>query len=137
MAVMLLGVASAFASSGPDAEPTDLTNTPQRAYRKHVGSFVTIRGRFTLYGKVGAMVTAKQGFVYIVSPSMKSFDWAQGAYPLLEKKRVAVTGILQFQPSPPYSGDDSIARMPDYYYFELAHCRIEQLFGKSASEHSQ
>ncbi len=135
--MMLLGVTSAFANSGPDAEPIDLTNTPQRAYRKHVGSFVTIRGRFTLNGVFGAMLTAKHGFVYIVSPSMKSFEWDRDSYGLLENKRVAVTGILHFQPSPPHTGDDSVARTPDYYYFELAHCRIEQLFGQSASEHSR
>jgi len=129
IAIILLGVGSAFAESPLDAEPTDLSNARQRAFRQHVDTFVTIRGRFNLHGPFGAMVSGKHGFVFIVSPFMKPSEWDRETYGLLENKRVAVTGTLQFHPSSPHTGDDSKARTPDYYYFELEHCRIEQLFG--------
>jgi hypothetical protein len=83
-----------------------------------IGKQITIRGQFSLLGKIGPYVLLdSQQAVYLVSRG--SFTWGK-PYSEMEGKLVAATGTLRFFHAPDAKPADSraIARPPDYFYFE-------------------
>jgi hypothetical protein len=129
-APVLLGFVAAFgafANLQAEDKPTDITTKRESAYPAHVGKLVSIRGRFSLRGKFGAFVDTGRIVVYILSPPADSFTWDPRTYDPLENHQVIVTGVLRFRAAPPFTGDESVARPPDFYYFELEHCSIRRL----------
>lgn len=82
-----------------------------------IGKQVAIRGEFSLLGKFGPYVLfGKQQVVYLVH--WGSFTWEK-PHSEMDGKLVAATGILSFSHSPAAeSTDPTMARAPDYYYFE-------------------
>ena len=88
-----------------------------------IGKRVTIRGKFSLWGKIGPYVFLdnKQA-VYLVHKG--SFTWGK-PYSDMEGKLVAATGTLRFYHAPPAEPTDlPAARLPDYFYFEAETARL-------------
>ena len=82
-----------------------------------VGKQITIRGRFSLWGKFGPYVLLdNQDGVYLVS---KTSFTGGNPYSEMEGKLVAATGTLRFYHAPPAKPTRrAVARPPDYFYFE-------------------
>ena len=104
---------STFESSEPN--PSDL--------RSLVGRKVTLRGKFSLRGKIGPFLIVNGSPVYLVPRG--SFSWGQ-RYSRMEGSIVSVTGTLRFfqappEPEPP---DPTTARVPDYFYFDPEKARV-------------
>lgn len=117
--VVLLASSESVHAGG---KPTDITDKPESAYQRYVGKRITIRGRFSLFGKFGAFVETQRSVVYIVPilrPAVQSFTWDRKIYGPLENRRVTVTGTLRLSPGADSTGESGIALPPDYYYFEL------------------
>jgi hypothetical protein len=91
--------------------------------RSLIGQQVTLRGKFSLRGKIGPFVLVRGRPVYIEAAG--SYTWGQ-PYSSLEGKIVRVTGILRFRQFPPEAEpvDPAKARVPDYFYFEAENARI-------------
>jgi len=99
-----------YSFKGPEDPNPDL--------RGRIGQEVTLRGTFSLRGKIGPFVLVSGNPVYLVAAG--SFSWQP--YSRLEGKIVSVTGVLHFfkapvEPDPP---GPIAARPPDYFYFEAA-----------------
>ena len=92
--------------------------------RPLVGRQVTLRGTFSLRGKVGPFVLVSGRPVYLVASG--SFTWGE-RYAEMEGALVIVTGTLRFHPSPPASEtvNSAVARTPDYFYFEAETVRVQ------------
>jgi len=82
-----------------------------------VGKQITIRGKFSLWGKVGPYVVLNnQQQVYLYATG--SFTWGK-PYSEMEGKRVAATSTLRFYHEPPAKpADPHVARLRDFFYFE-------------------
>jgi len=93
------------------------TNRSYDDLRSLIGQQVTLRGEFSLRGKVGPFVLIDGRPVYLVAKG--SFGWGQ-PYSKMEGRRVTVTGKLKFYRSPARSepGDSVAAGIPEYFYFE-------------------
>jgi hypothetical protein len=109
----LLLILYSMMAAGP--KPRDL--------RSLIGHRVTLRGKFSLRGKIGPFVLVKDRPVYIVAAG--SFTPGQ-PYSSLEGRIVKVTGILRFRQFPPEPEpvDAAKARVPDYFYFEAETARV-------------
>jgi hypothetical protein len=85
--------------------------------RTLVGRRVTLRGRFSMRGKIGPFVVVSGQPVYLVSSPPSA--WGK-YYTRMEGERVRVTGELRFYQAPPLPEHASraVARLPDYFYFE-------------------
>jgi len=81
-----------------------------------VGQQITIRGRFSLHGKIApaSVMLDNQEVVYLPA------SWGWGAtYSEMEGKRIAATGILRFYHAPPAERTDRPeARLPDHFFLE-------------------
>ena len=80
-----------------------------------VGKQITIRGKFSLGGKIGPHILLdNRQEVYLVPTG--SFMWGQ-PYSEMDGKHVAATGILRFYQDVP-TPDRKIQHPPDHFYFE-------------------
>lgn len=85
-----------------------------------IGKQITIRGKFSLRGKIGPYVALdNHQVVYLVSKT--SFTWGK-PYSEMDGKFVTATGTLRFyeaSPAPPEDPNRIVARAPDFFYFEV------------------
>jgi|ERR1051325_5472547 hypothetical protein len=93
-----------------------------------VGQRITIRGKFSLWGKIGPYIALdEQQQVYLMHGG--SFTWEKH-YSEMEGKRVIATGILRFYHAPPTEPTERhVAHAPDYFYLEVegGRLRLSQL----------
>ena len=88
-----------------------------------VGQPVTLRGEFSLRGKMGPFVMVGGRGVYLIASG--SFSWGPH-YESMEGKMVTITGTLRFYKAPPApAGPLAEARVPDHYYMEAEGARVE------------
>lgn len=103
--------------------PLDLTSAPDSELQQHLGENVTMRGRFSLFGKVGPFIVVGERPIYLVSHG--SFSWGE-PYKRLEGRDVRVTGTLRFAKYPEPSHQDlPEARASDHFYFEAETAKVE------------
>ncbi|MFN2530106.1 MAG: hypothetical protein ABR555_02295 [Pyrinomonadaceae bacterium] len=109
----------------PQTAPSivDLTGASDSELRKHLGETITIRGRFSLRGKLGPFINFRSGPIYIEPSNPITSD---NTYDNMEGKQVKVTGALRFAKFPP-SNTNALpeARPPDHFYFESETVKIE------------
>ncbi|HEY2913660.1 MAG TPA: hypothetical protein VGK21_09900 [Candidatus Angelobacter sp.] len=107
---------------GPGSPKPDFYDA---VWQNLVGQRITIRGKFSLLGKIGPYIALDEGQeVYLVHGG--SFTWGRH-YSEMEGKRVAARGILRFYHAPPTERTDrAVAHAPDYFYLEVetAHLRL-------------
>ena len=88
-----------------------------------VGQPVTLRGMFSLRGKLGPFVMIGKRVVYLIAGG--SFSW-RPAYERMEGKMVTISGTLRFYKALPVrEGPIAEARPPDHYYMEAESARVE------------
>jgi hypothetical protein len=90
-----------------------------------VGKPVTLRGKFSQYGKFGAVVMVDNQIVYIHEKI--SFVGGQ-RYELMEDKVVSVTGTLRFYKAPPqpdFVRGVAVPKIPDHFYFQAEQTNIQ------------
>jgi hypothetical protein len=114
-------------SSTPEAQSTatslDLTNASDGELQLHVDKMVTMRGKFSLRGKIAPFILVGGRAIYI-KPS-GSFSWDED-YAKLEGQDVRVTGTLRFVHYPTPSPQAlPVGRVPDHFYFEAEKAKIE------------
>jgi TonB family protein len=88
-----------------------------------VGQQVTLRGQFSMRGKIGPFIVVSGKNVYLEPRG--SFSWGKH-YSRMQGKHVSVTGTLRFYKAPPArEHDDSVAAgLPEYFYFEAEHAIV-------------
>jgi hypothetical protein len=129
LAATFLSIAIVVLAGGcnhPRSTPEDATAASYEVLHTLIGKQVTIRGKFSLWGKFGAYVLLdNQHGVYLVPRG--SFTWGK-PYSEMEGKLVAATGTLRFYHSPDAKPTDrAIARAPDYYYLEAETAKLRLL----------
>jgi hypothetical protein len=103
--------------------PFDLTSATDTELQQHLGENVTMRGRFSLYGKLAPFIQVGGRPIYLEPEG--SFSWGE-RYQSLEGQDVRVTGTLRFAHYPePLPGDLPVARAPDHFYFEAETAKVE------------
>ncbi len=114
-----------------DPAPPCGPGTPKPDYYDEVsqtliGKQITIRGKFSLTGKIGPYVALdERQEVYLVHKG--SFTWGK-PYSEMDGKLVAATGTLRFYHAPPTEPTDRpvpVARPFDYFYFEVETTRLQ------------
>lgn len=128
LAILLAAAGCGHHASMPRAVPPaptliDLTGAPDSELQQHLGERVTMRGQFSLRGKLGPLVLVGNRPVYLMLKG--SFSWGE-PYASMEGKDVRVTGTLRFAhyPASP-TGDLPEGRAPDHFYFEAETAKIE------------
>jgi hypothetical protein len=107
----------------PALTPVDLTTAPDKELRKHLGERVTIRGQFSLRGKIGPFILVGGRPIYLVPKG--SFSWGE-PYASMEGRDVLDTGTLRFARYPEsLPGDLPEGRAADHYYFEAETAKVE------------
>ena len=103
--------------------PTDLTAASESELRKHIGESVTMRGTFSLFGKLAPFILVSGRPIYLESKG--PISWGE-PYVSMQDKDVRVTGTLRFAqyPKPP-AGDLPEGRAPDHFYFEQETAKVE------------
>jgi hypothetical protein len=88
-----------------------------------IGQQVTLRGEFSLRGKVGPFLLVNGRPVYLVAKG--SFGWGH-PFSEMEGRLVTVTGTLRFYRSPakPVPRDSEAAGIPEYFYFEAESAKV-------------
>jgi len=83
-----------------------------------IGKQITIRGKFSLDGKIGPYVFVGNQEVYLVNLS-STFEWGT-PYSEMEGKLVEATGTLKFYHDPPPDPTEqrTVAHAYDHYYFD-------------------
>jgi len=123
--VMLVSTSCAHRSSVVSKETatpqTNLNAASKEVLLRHVDQKVTIRGQFSLRGKIGPYILAQSGPIYLVPQG--NFTWGD-AHARMEGRDVSVTGILRFRHYPD-DGISSEARPHDHFYFEAEKATIE------------
>jgi hypothetical protein len=103
--------------------PLDLTGAPDGELQRHTGARVSLRGQFSLRGKIGPFILVGRRPVYLVPKG--SFSWGE-PYASMEGKDVRVTGTLRFargaEPRPEALPE---GRAPDHFYFEAETAKVE------------
>ena len=88
-----------------------------------VGQPVTLRGEFSLRGKIGPFVLIGASPVYLIARGSSS---SGPSYESMEGKMVTLTGTLRFNKAAPApTGPLAEARLPDHYYMEADSARVE------------
>lgn len=106
-----------------DQTPFDLTNASEGELQQHLGERVTMRGNFSLRGKIGPFILVGQRPIYLVPKG--SFSWGE-PYVSMEGRNVRVTGTLRFVHYPDPSPEALPAgRAPDHFYFEAETAKVE------------
>lgn len=86
--------------------------------RERVGQRVTLRGRFSLWGKQAPFVLVGEEPVYLIADA--PFTWGE-PYTSMENREVTITGVLR-RFEPPRTATplpDSVQQLPPYFFFEL------------------
>ena len=90
-----------------------------------VGKPVTLRGKFSQYGKFGAVVMVDDQIVYI----REKISFVGGhRYELMQDKVVTVTGTLRFYKAPPqpdFVRGVAVPKTPDHFYFQAETATIQ------------
>ena len=89
-----------------------------------IGQPVTLRGKFSLYGKLGSVLEVEGHTVYIISERM----FAERRYEPMQDKIVSVTGTLRFfkaPPQPDFIRGVAIPKTPDHFYFKAERASIQ------------
>jgi len=135
LALLLAPARSTQRPTAPDAQhsppsnakpvpaPLDLTRASESELQHHLGETVTMRGKFSLRGKVGPFILVHGRPIYL-EPS-GSFSW-DNSYARMEGRTVRVTGTIRFvhYPTPPRQLLPE-ARAPDHFYFEAETAKVE------------
>ncbi len=103
--------------------PLDVTNASESELMQHLGESVTIRGKFSMRGKVGPFILVHGRPIYLEPHG--SFSWGN-SYARMEGRTVRVTGTLRFAhyPTPPPQALPE-GRAPDHFYFEAETAKVE------------
>jgi hypothetical protein len=114
-------------SSTPEAQRAatslDLTNASDGELQQHVGELVTMRGKFSLRGKIAPFILVSGRPIYLEPGG--SFSWGED-YAKLEGQDVRVTGTLRFVHYPAPSPQAlPVGRASDHFYFEAEKAQIE------------
>ena len=103
--------------------PVELTSAPDSELQKHLGEKVTMRGQFSLRGKVGPFILVGGRPIYFVAKG--PFSWGE-PYASMEGKDVRATGTLRFAHYPePTPTALPAGRSPDHFYFEAETAKVE------------
>ncbi len=96
---------------------TDLTGASEGVLQWHVGERVTMKGTFSLRGKIGPFIRVGGRPIYL--ESQRSISWGE-TYAKMEGKQVVVTGTLRFvhHPVEPSAKDMPVGRAEDHFYFD-------------------
>lgn len=107
----------------PAPTPVDLTSAPDSELKQHLGEYVTMRGQFSLRGKIGPFILVGRSPIYLVAKG--SVSWGK-SYESMEGRDVRVTGTLQFAhyPPPPRKALPE-GRVSDHFYFEAETAKVE------------
>ena len=107
----------------PAPTPIDLTLVSDRELQQHLGERVTMRGRFSLRGKLAPLILVSERPIYLVPKG--PFSWGE-PYASMEGRDVRVTGTLRFAhyPEAPL-GALPEGRPSDHFYFEAETTNIE------------
>jgi len=116
------------------ATSPDLTNASDAELQQHVGELVTMRGKFSLRGKIAPFILVAGRPIYI-KPS-GSFSWGKD-YAKMEGRGVRVMGTLRFAhyPAPPPEALP-VGRAQDHFYFEAETAKIELVRVRGLTIHS-
>ena len=88
-----------------------------------VGQPVTLRGEFSLRGKIGPFILIGGRPVYVLARG--AYSWGP-SYERMEGKLVILTGTLHFYKAPPAPAGRVVeARLPDHYYMEAESAQVE------------
>jgi len=88
-----------------------------------VGQQVTLRGEFSMRGKIGPFILVAGSPVYLIARGVSS---PGPSYESMEGKLVTLTGTLRFYKAPKISaGQLAEGRLPDHYYMEAENARVE------------
>ncbi|HVS81060.1 MAG TPA: hypothetical protein VHE60_04940 [Pyrinomonadaceae bacterium] len=101
----------------------DLTSASDNDLQQHLGESVTMRGQFSLRGKLGPFILVGGRPIYLIPHG--SFSWGE-PYASMEGRNVRVTGTLRFArypPPPPQALPEG--RAPDHFYFEAETAKVE------------
>jgi hypothetical protein len=107
----------------PALTSVDLTSASDSELQRHLGERITMRGKFSLRGKVGPFILAGGRPIYLVPKG--TFSWGK-TYASMEGQDVRVTGTLRFAHyavSPPKALPE--ARPSDHFYFEAETAKVE------------
>ena len=89
-----------------------------------VGKQITIRGKFSLLGKVGPFIVPANGETVYLENTKGSFTWGK-PYSEMEGKVVTATGVLRFyHPSPAKPPGRAVQRVSDHFYFEAENTQL-------------
>jgi len=107
----------------PPVTPVDLTSATDSELQQHLGERVTMRGQFSLRGKVGPFILVGGRPIYFESKG--SFSWGK-RYASMEGHNVRVTGTLRFahDPEPPPQALP-VGRAKDHFYFEAETAKVQ------------
>jgi hypothetical protein len=107
----------------PAPPPLDLTGASDSELQQRIGDRITLRGRFSLRGKVGPFILVSGHPIYLVPKGQ--FSWGE-PYASMEGRDVRVTGTLRFAhyPEPPQQALPE-GRAPDHFYFEAETAKVE------------
>jgi hypothetical protein len=114
-------VALAAGCSRPRPTSEGATAASDEVSHALIGKQITIRGRFSLLGKIDPYILVdNQQEVYLIeNHSSGPFTWGK-PYSDMDGKLVAATGILRFYQAPPaVPTPRAIQRVSDYFYFNL------------------
>lgn len=108
----------------PRSKPEDATAASYEVSQTLIGKQVTVRGKFSLWGKAGAYVLLdNQQVVYLV-PRGASFTWGK-PYSEMDGKLVEATGTLRFfHATDNEPVDQARQRAPDYFYLEAETAQV-------------
>ncbi len=128
LAILFATVGCAHRASVPRAvQPAlasnDLTGASDNELQKHLGERVSMRGPFSLRGKVGPFILAGGRPIYLVPEGLFS---RREPYVRMEGQNVRVTGTLRFAHYP-VSTPETLpeGRPSDHFYFEAETAKVE------------
>ena len=122
-ALVAAGCAQYSMPAATPAAAADLSAASDAEWHRHVGQTVSLRGSFSLRGKVGPFILVSERPVYLVSHG--AFSWGE-RYERMEGRHVQVTGILRFAHYPEASPDSlPVSRPSDHFYFDAASASVE------------